>query len=313
MTSPFDNQAKLNALTESGGVLTFSGVQVNQVGSVSAPSITFSGDTNTGIYQVTEGQIDFTINGTRSLTLNSASQLIVCCGSQSAPAITFDGDVDTGVFSDIANHIQFTCGGTERLRINSIGNLLMSGADTNSSPTYSFLSDNNTGMYNISADNLGFTTGGTLRQTINSTGVGIGISPSVALDVSGDIEYTGTITDVSDRKYKSNIKPFVRGECCDKISQLSFYNYDLTINNTLQIGKHGLMADEVELIFPEIVHKRTRGSHKKTLKVDGQETLVDVPTENYKGVSYEQLYRYGLVAIQELIERVEVLEKLIVS
>ncbi len=36
-------------------------------------------------------------------------------------------------------------------------------------------------------------------------------NPGVALDVNGDIEYTGTITDVSDRRLKENVQPIASG------------------------------------------------------------------------------------------------------
>jgi len=52
-----------------------------------------------------------------------------------------------------------------------------------SAPTYSHTTDTNTGMYFANNDTVLFSAGGTLRMTLSSTGLGIGITPTVKLDV----------------------------------------------------------------------------------------------------------------------------------
>src|SRR3989338_9696800 len=64
-------------------------------------------------------------------------------------------------------------------------------------------------------------------MTIDSAGfVGINMTnPSVALDVTGDIEYTGTITDVSDERLKENITDFDSG--LSIISSIGVKSYNI--------------------------------------------------------------------------------------
>ncbi len=67
---------------------------------------------------------------------------------------------------------------------------LTAGDGTAAAPSHSFDSDPNTGMYRIGADTLGLATGGSERLRIDSTGqVGIGVTPTVALDVNGSAKY----------------------------------------------------------------------------------------------------------------------------
>jgi len=54
------------------GTVTLPGVQAFSDGSVSAPSITNTGDTNTGIYFSEADSVDFTTGGTRRLKIDSS-------------------------------------------------------------------------------------------------------------------------------------------------------------------------------------------------------------------------------------------------
>jgi hypothetical protein len=46
-------------------------------GSSSTPSVTFSGDTNTGIYQISDGELGFTVNGNTNLRVSSAGEVLI--------------------------------------------------------------------------------------------------------------------------------------------------------------------------------------------------------------------------------------------
>ena len=85
--------------------------------------------------------------------------------------------------------------------------------------------------------------------------VGIGIdNPNVALDVDGDINYTGEIMDVSDIRLKENIVPLQNS--LDKISQLNGFIYNL-------IGEAersaGVSAQDVQKVLPEAVSEIADG------------------------------------------------------
>jgi hypothetical protein len=75
-------------------------------------------------------------------------------------------------------------------------------------------------------------------------------NPSVALDVVGDIEYTGVLTDVSDRRMKENIAPLRNS--LDGIKSLNGYSFTMKSDPDGKV-EYGLIAQEVEPEFPELV------------------------------------------------------------
>ena len=98
--------------------------------------------------------------------------------------------------------------------------------------------------------------------------VGIGMTnPSVELDVTGDIEYTGTITDVSDRRLKENFSSI--DSVLTKIMKIEGLSYNM-INDSTKRREYGVIAQDVQKVFPEMV------------------TIVD-PDSGYLGVAYIQL------------------------
>lgn len=90
------------------------------------------------------------------------------------------------------------------------------------------------------------------RMRIDNAGyVGINMTDAdVELDVTGDIEYTGTITDVSDRRLKDNITPL--GSMLDKVSEVKTYSFTMKEDEDKKV-EYGVLAQEIEQIFPELV------------------------------------------------------------
>lgn len=121
--------------------------------------------------------------------------------------------------------------------------------------------------------------------------VGINMTnPSVELDVTGDIEYTGTITDVSDRRLKENIEPIL-----DPLGILELINgvYFNMIGDDRR--EAGVIAQDVQRSLPEAVKEMD---------------------ENHLGVSYDMIIPVLVEAVKEqqkqiaaLRERVAELEK----
>ena len=111
----------------------------------------------------------------------------------------------------------------------------------------------------------------------NAGNVGIAMTdPSVALDVTGDIEYTGTITDVSDERLKENISSL--GSSLSKILQLNPVSFNMIGASTTQLG---FLAQNVQQYFPNTI------------------SIVD-PENGYLGLDYTQLIAPAIGAIQEL-------------
>ncbi len=79
-------------------------------------------------------------------------------------------------------------------------------------------------------------------------------SPDVELDVTGDIEYTGTITDMSDRRLKTDIA-FLSGGQLAKITALEGVSFKM--KNNLEAGtEFGFIAQDVQPLFPTLIYER---------------------------------------------------------
>jgi len=91
---------------------------------------------------------------------------------------------------------------------------------------------------------------------------------------SSGLTVTGTVTETSDIAYKSDIKPITN--TLDKLQQITGYKYKL---NNASIDSMGVIAQDVEKVFPELVHG-DEGS--KTLQYSG---LIGVLVEAVKDLS----------------------------
>ncbi len=102
--------------------------------------------------------------------------------------------------------------------------------------------------------------GGIYLNWFAGTGVviGNGAGGSVAVfSNSGNLNITGTLTQNSDERLKANIHPLQTS--LDNLEQLSGYTYnwkDATKGNDQQIG---LLAQEVQKIYPQLVKQNTAG------------------------------------------------------
>lgn len=90
------------------------------------------------------------------------------------------------------------------------------------------------------------------RMRIHENGfVGIGDpAPNAALDVDGDIEFTGSLIDMSDRRLKYSITPLLNQ--LEKVVQLRPVSFVMK-DDPKQRVELGLIAQDVEPIFPELV------------------------------------------------------------
>lgn len=127
-----------------------------------------------------------------------------------------------------------------------------------------FLGLDGNGSYNFGSfsDDMSSTN---YHMTIDVSGqVGIGsTAPTVALDVVGDIQYTGTITDVSDRRRKENIKPLAHAlETVKAVDGVSF----IMKGDEKQRIEFGVIAQDLEDVLPELVH--TANDELKTKSVN---------------------------------------------
>lgn len=93
------------------------------------------------------------------------------------------------------------------------------------------------------------------KMRIASTGyVGIGTpSPASELHVVGDIRFTGVMIDASDERLKTDIVPLTdKGDLLGRLKQIKGYSFRMKDDKKGQI-EYGVMAQEIEKVFPELV------------------------------------------------------------
>lgn len=159
------------------GTIISSGSAVElEDGTVSAPSLSFVNEPNTGIFRPSGGTIGFTVLGGEKLQINPTSiQAIVqfAAPTSPSPGYAFIGDLTTGVALGGGNALHLVQGGVVQLRLNgssistttSVFNAIAGSVGT---PTYSFGSDQTTGMFLDATAELGFAAGGILSALLTS-------------------------------------------------------------------------------------------------------------------------------------------------
>ena len=211
-----------------------------------------------------------------------------------------NGNVGIGTASptqqlDVRGHI--TVGGTAR------NAFIVEVTSSGGSPVYSFDGDTDTGLGSAAANNLSLTTAGSERVRIDGNGnVGIGTStPNQILqvyrgsdgvvarfeDTDGTCDVNPTATALvcsSDRRMKKNITPL--GTTLHALMQLEPVRFSWNREEGLVPTHIGLIAQEVEPYFPELVHEE--GEHKS--------------------LSYSGFVPILIQAIQEQEERIQALE-----
>jgi hypothetical protein len=106
-----------------------------QNGTAAAPALSFSGDPNTGIYNVGADQLGISTNGTLRFDVSTTATtstlpVVHPLGAVGTPSITFTGDLNTGIYSPAADTIAFVEGGVEAMRIANGGEVLVGTTST---------------------------------------------------------------------------------------------------------------------------------------------------------------------------------------
>ena len=94
--------------------------------------------------------------------------------------------------------------------------------------------------------------------------IGIGVLPKYELDISGDIHNTGTLFSDSDLNIKKNLVKL--DNSLEKISNLNGYYYHKKTEDDDALKHIGVIAQEVEEEFPELVSNNTK---TKSVNYDG--------------------------------------------
>lgn len=145
-------------------------------GSNTTPSITFSGDADTGFYNTNnDNTISIATGGAKRFDITSAgivsptaggAAISSAAGTVSAPTYSFAGDPDTGWFSPGADTMAASTGGNERMRIASTGNV---GIGTNN-PLHTLTISQKTNSGILIQGNTGVNSGNASLSLFDSAG-----------------------------------------------------------------------------------------------------------------------------------------------
>jgi len=195
------------------------------LGTAAAPTITFTGDPNTGIYSPGADQLAISTNGTGRLFVGANGSVGIGLASTNDTLLAYEAtdpairvtDATVNAYYAVssssqlaqlnvssAHPLRIMTSGSERLRITSDGKLGVGtslpdalltvngvgahGLGSAAAPSFAFTGDLNTGIYSPGANQLAISTNGTGRLFVDSIGrVGIGKTPVYELDVAGSI------------------------------------------------------------------------------------------------------------------------------
>jgi hypothetical protein len=294
-TASININGTVGATTASTGAFTTlsaTGVTTVQAGTVSAPAITTSGDTNTGIFFPAADTIGFAEGGAEVARFNADAQFVAAAGTALLPVITTTGDVNTGIFFPAADTIAFAEGGAEAMRIDSSGNLLVGATATGS-----FFD----GKVNVEGR---LHTKGTNSNYFWQTGAGsqtyLTFLSAGTPTQTGSISTNGTTTTYgtsSDYRLKHDIQPMTGALA--KVAALKPVTYKWNADNS---ESQGFIAHELQEVVPECVT-----GEKDAVDADGKPVYQGIDTSFLVATLTAALQEaHGL--IKDLQARVDALE-----
>ena len=141
----------------------------------------------------------------------------------------------------------------------------------------------------------------TIDQSNSRVGIGVAI-PTEELDVAGDV-HAASFPVSSDERFKKDVLPLT--ECLPRVRRLqgvtyrwnSFYRNELHRGGSFDGPMIGLIAQEVEAQFPELVRYWSGAG-------SGEET----PGGCYRGLDYQRFAAVLIEAVKELAQQVDTLE-----
>jgi hypothetical protein len=259
------------------GAVTITGVTTVQAGTVSAPAITTTGDTNTGIFFPAADTIAFSEGGAEAMRIDSSGNVGIGTSSPAVPLDVVGAQIRVSSSSFLGVRQTFTSTATngrtyqigcnfntgtgefaifdstasaERMRIDSSGNLLV--GTTNASQTAGLgikMIANATGQFFASVTDQ-TTNNGQTNYHLYSTGAA---AYRFYVGAGGTIFATSTtISSLSDQRHKENIRDLNVG--LTEIMALKPRLFDWKEGKGADTkNARGFIAQEFETVFPDLI------------------------------------------------------------
>lgn len=224
------------------------------------------------------------------------------------------GDINSS--AEIIGNLAVTTGSSSVTGATNYGFLGLAGAEADNSYGVWALAEEsdvrNYGLYSVSQGTGTFNIGGFFVSNRNNSNSNYGVyaiadsgsTATVAGYFDGDLTYTGSLTGPSDQFLKQDIETMPTA--LDKVMKLEPKTYLFDKSNTnmnLPEGEQfGFLAQDLEQIFPNLVHKQLHieNPHEK----EGE-----VITKEYNSVDYMSLIPVLTKALQEQQELIKELQK----
>lgn len=241
---------------------------------------------NADDYLLTGSGTANTINGESSLRFDGNNLLVG--GATNNGRISIKAANNTSNPSDNVLYVE-NSSGSQMLMMKNTGLMVVNNqvgfaTGSESTPGISFHNDSDTGFYTSQGGNsntISVAVGGDEKFRFNSVGDFLAMG-----DISG---FSTSLS--SDTRLKKNIQPLETS--LDKVMQLNPVKYEWVEEIGREGEEAGLIAQEVEIIFPELV------KDKHNLAMDGE----------YKTVDYAKLTVYLLQALKEQQEQINELKE----
>ena len=309
----------LTGAVDIGSTLAVAGVSSFPSGTAALPSITFTGDTNTGIYHPNPDQLTCVANGATIFSayasrIESHTEHRFQDGTAGAPGINFVSDTDTGIYRGGANRLDVALGGVDTVTFSSssissvVKYLAPDGSD--SLPAISFASATAIGLYSDGGDlGLVVPTGKGFSFRVNGVQVISGTATNW-LPVGAGVVSTGTAANYwNDVSYKTltdrGCLPF-----CDDGVELADGRFVSDTEAIKLIEKHPTKKTIQGLpmlnykTFPKKAYKKADDTDGTILPRDEN----DEPVGGSDGIEMTMMFGVMLGAIKELTQRLELIE-----
>jgi len=187
-------------------------------GSASQPSISFTSDTNTGMFRGGSDNMQFATGGTSRITVSNFATII-------------NQDCGIGVTPQAKFHVN----GTSLVKTSSgVGDFYLGNNAT--ANHFRFHTNNIDTYFDMNCGNVFWRDGGSIRYRF---------FPSTA-----NMTINGTLTQNSDIRIKENVVEI--DDCISKVQAMRGVYYNRTDFNT-EVTKVGVIAQEVEAVLPELI------------------------------------------------------------
>ena len=183
-------------LYELDGTFVTTDIQLG-LGAAATPSLTFTGDLNTGVFSPGADQVSITTGGTERVRFDAVGQIeAVSLGTAAAPTYSFTTDPNTGIYSPGADQVSIATGGTQRVTVDASGRLGIGTASPAQALTVEGAGDTYAQVKRtVSGSESTFLVGAESGKTViysrdNTTGgralqFSIGTTPAATIDASG--------------------------------------------------------------------------------------------------------------------------------